>query len=154
MINKIKSFFFRYRTRSAKAVANGIDEKSVRDSYKQRLYEKWVCKETWLLRAEGIPLLLGQTPGSDSVKDDEPDDNGEALWKHARECAEKNILPVVNRECHPDEWRVKSVVLYKWAVTTGVRLPDEFSLLMNFVLRTVKTDDDFPSVSDVGTDGR
>ena len=28
----------------------------------QKLYEKWVCKEKWLLHKEGIPLLLGMDP--------------------------------------------------------------------------------------------
>jgi len=103
----------------------------------QKLYEKWICKDKWLLRKEGIPLLFGLNPDTKKhdndilIKTDE-------LWEHAQECVQKKLLSVVNVYNSADEWEVFPVDLYRWAMVSRISVPDEFSTLIAFVMQTVK----------------
>ena len=103
----------------------------------QKLYEKWICKDKWLLQKEGIPLLFGINPDTK-----EPDDNVsmkiDELWMHAQECVHNKLLLVLNADNSDDKWEVLPINLYRWAVVSRISVPDEFSTLIAFVIQTVK----------------
>lgn len=104
----------------------------------QKLYEKWSCKDKWLLYEEGIPLLFGQQPGIKELLDEEVTNKMESLWEHAQECVQKKLLFVLNTEKPEIEWEVRPLDLYCWATVSRISMPDEFSMLMAFVSQTVK----------------
>ena len=106
----------------------------------QRLYEKWVSQQSWLLQSEGIPLLLGLDPQavndiSKSI-DDEQERND--LWDHAKKCVEQNLLPVSNRDNSPETWEVSPIDLYCWASVSRIIIPDQLVRLIEFVIHTIK----------------
>ncbi len=101
-------------------------EKKVYDVDKlilQKLYEKWSCKDKWLLYDEGIPLLFGIEPGTSVSMDNELLNKKEELWVHAKECVQKNLLSVVNAEKPIIEWEVRPVDLYCWATVSRISMP-------------------------------
>lgn len=106
----------------------------------QRLYERWVCRESWLLQSEGIPLLLGKDPQCNTVRIDldrySQDYND--LWGHAKRCVEQNLLPVLNRQNMPEAWEIIPADLYRWASIGRIASPEPLVRLMEFVIRTVK----------------
>ncbi len=104
----------------------------------QKLYERWSCKESWLLYNEGIPLLFGIEPGSSLAIEDELSGKIESLWGHAQECVHKKLLPVINPEKPVAEWRVRPIDLYSWGTISRITMPAEFSSLMTFVAQTIK----------------
>lgn len=107
---------------------------------RQRLYEKWIRKESWLLKTEAIPLLLGLDPERPPAEQID-DDLQLNLWAHAKKCVEKGLLtPVTNSNKQADEWSVSPAVIYRWASVSRIELPDAFAMLMEFVLTTVKQD--------------
>lgn len=103
----------------------------------QKLYEKWICNDKWLLQKEGIPLLFGINPDTNESGDD-VSDKTEELWKHAQECVHKKLLSVVNVDNSADKWEVLPIDLYRWAMVSRISVPDEFSALIAFVIQTVK----------------
>ncbi|MEQ8614556.1 MAG: hypothetical protein RIC37_11115 [Gammaproteobacteria bacterium] len=105
---------------------------------RQKLYEKWACKETWELSTEGIPLLLGLDPGSSGSLDEVTRQARDELWQHASDCVNKKLLAVINHDAQPDEWRVIPSDLYSWAMVSRVPVPQELAALMDFVLQTIK----------------
>jgi hypothetical protein len=104
----------------------------------QKLYEQWSCKEEWLLYEEGIPLLFGIEPGSETT-DEVLSEKMESLWEHAQDCVNKNLLSVINKEKPVVEWQVRPLELYSWGTVSRISMPEEFSLLMSFVAQTVKS---------------
>lgn len=104
----------------------------------QRLYEKWSCKDKWLLYSEGMPLLFGIAPGTPLSPDDEINEKIKELWEHAKECVHQRLLSVTNKDLPEYEWEVKPVDLYCWATVSRISVPQEFSSLMAFVVQTVK----------------
>lgn len=108
----------------------------------QKLYEKWSCKDKWLLYDEGIPLLLGIDPDTVGSLDDESSDKIEELWVHAQDCVQKKMLSVSSVEKPEGEWEVRPVDLYCWATVSRLSVPDVFSTLMAFVVQTVKGSDE------------
>jgi len=104
----------------------------------QKLYEKWSCKDKWLLYDEGIPLLFGVEPGFRESADDEVSNKIESLWEHAQECVQKKLLSVVNMDKPETEWEVRPLDLYCWATISRISMPAEFSTLMTFVAQTIK----------------
>lgn len=103
----------------------------------QKLYEQWICKDKWMLQKEGIPLLFGINPDTNESGNDESVKLGE-LWVHAQECVHKKLLSVVNIENSEDKWEVLPIDLYRWAMVSRISVPDEFSVLIAFVIQTVK----------------
>ena len=103
----------------------------------QKLYEKWACKDKWLLYDEGIPLLYGLQPGIKASLDEEALTKIESLWEHAQECVHKKLLSVINFEQPEKEWEVQPLDIYCWATVSRISLPDEFTTLMAFVSQTV-----------------
>ena len=104
----------------------------------QKLYEKWSCKDKWLLYDEGIPLLFGIEPGTNESLDDELSGKIEDLWVHAQSCVNKKLLFVLNTDKPEGEWEVRPVDLYSWATVCRIPVPDAFSTLMAFIVQTVK----------------
>lgn len=109
---------------------------------RQKLYEKWACKETWELRAEGIPLLLGLDPGNSNALDEVTRQARDDLWQHASDCVNKKLLAVINPDTQPVEWRVTPSDLYSWAMVSRVPVPQELAALMDFVLQAIKVKPD------------
>lgn len=103
----------------------------------QKLYEKWICKDKWMLQKEGIPLLFGINPDTKESSDD-VSVKIEELWGHAQECVHKKLLSIVNVDNSDDKWEVLPIDLYRWAMVSRISVPDEFSALIAFVIQTVK----------------
>lgn len=145
IFKKIKSIFSEAEKKSApNAHAHNISmherEREVYDIEQltlQKLYEKWLPKDKWLLHEEGMPLLLGLNPDSNGG-DNTEFDKVEELWGHAKDCVNKKLLFVINPEQGDDEWEVLPVDLYRWATVSRISVPAEFSALMAFVIQTVK----------------
>ncbi len=106
----------------------------------QRLYEKWVSKQSWLLQSEGIPLLQGKDPQAVNDKSETVDYKHEHndLWEHAKKCVEQNLLCVSNRENSPETWEVSPTDLYCWASVSRIKIPDQLARLIEFVIHTIK----------------
>ncbi len=104
----------------------------------QKLYEKWSCKDEWLLYGEGMPLLFGINPDVRETEDSEISERIEDLWVHAQECVHKKLLSVINTEKQEKEWQVRPIDLYSWATISRISMPDEFCTLMTFVAQTIK----------------
>ncbi|GJM04949.1 MAG: hypothetical protein DHS20C09_09400 [marine bacterium B5-7] len=145
IINKIKASLFPTDKKTSASNAplemtmsererNIFDESHLR---LQKLYEKWICKDKWLLQKEGIPLLFGISPNSDESSHDVLL-KIEEQWEHAQECVNKKLLSVVNIENSADKWEVLPIDLYRWAMVSRISVPDEFSALIAFVIQTVK----------------
>jgi len=99
----------------------------------QRLYEKWVVKDEWLLNEEAVPLLMGIDPESDI-------DNAkcQALRENVRSAIDQNQLNILHNKVGEDTiHKVKPATIYHWAVANKMDLPLEFVNLMNFVLNAV-----------------
>ena len=108
----------------------------------QMLYENWVVKDTWLLKHEAMPLLSGVNPESNVLL--LPSDlqkNIEQLWFHAKNCVDQGLLRIINPEKNEEDWRVNPLDVYCWARISRIELPDVFSMLMEFVSKTIKQQD-------------
>ncbi len=106
----------------------------------QLLYERWMSKPDWALRAEGIPLLIGIAPdawetlrasGACKTPEDE-------LWASVRGSVVTEGKPrVINPESPEQDWRCAPIDLYQWARASGVPIPEAFEALMQFIQRVV-----------------
>ena len=103
----------------------------------QKLYEKWTVRDAWLIRYEGIPLILGYDPESRDA--DLPVQAADELWIHAQKCVEKGLLHVNNIEQTPDLWTSSPVEIYKWATVSRIELPELFNNLMSFIVNTLQS---------------
>ncbi len=145
MFQKIKSIFFKIEKKSsiveqAQNISMHEREREVYDIEQltlQKLYEQWLSKDKWLLHKEGIPLLFGLNPDAQRRNNHEPDKVDE-LWEHAKVCVQNKLLFVMNPERGDYEWEVSPVDLYRWATVSRIAVPAEFSVLMTFVMQTVK----------------
>ena len=106
----------------------------------QLLYERWAVKDTWRLRTEALPLLLGMDPDKYKKNDDSlaEEEAIKGLWQHAAQCIEHGLLPVTNKAQKTGDWRVEPLDIYQWAVISRLHLPDPLVAIMDFVGRTVK----------------
>jgi hypothetical protein len=148
IFNKIKSSIMGVKKNNnsapptpAREISMSEREKEVYDEEQltlQKLYEKWLCKDKWLLYKEGIPLLLGVNPDNNGAIDNDSVNKIEELWVHAQDCVQKKMLSVINIEQPATEWEVMPVDLYRWATVSRIAVPAEFSTLMGFVMQTVK----------------
>lgn len=111
-----------------------IDNEDLRQ---QLLYEYWFKRDTWLLRREAVPLLLGLDP--ERVDHNEPEIAG--LWETIRQSVEEGSLTVFNRQAPVESWSVTPEAVYRWAGDRAMPLPEPFSSLMEFILKTVKKED-------------
>lgn len=102
----------------------------------QKLYEKWAIKKSWHLKNQAIPLLLGIDPENlfVSSKDEVTEQKHLDLCKHAQHCVEQGLLSVINRESPIDEWQVEPIDIYRWASISRVKLPEQLSTLMEFIV--------------------
>ena len=106
----------------------------------QLLYERWMCKPEWALRAEGIPLLIGIAPdawetlrasGACGTLENE-------LWASVRDAVITEGKPrVINPDSGEEDWRCAPIDLYQWARASGVPIPEPFEALMQFIQRVV-----------------
>lgn len=138
-LNKNKDVIDNYNVNVVKAMQQREQEMfGVDRLQQQKLYEKWAVKETWLLKNEAIPLLFGINPESDQnfdlLKLNE-------LWEHAQHCVAQNLLPVIEPDLEPENWRVRPQDVYKWAAISRIDIPEALSALMNFVMSVVKNPD-------------
>ncbi|MGH8525763.1 MAG: hypothetical protein ACREXY_16635 [Gammaproteobacteria bacterium] len=107
----------------------------------QLLYEHWIRKPEWSLRAEAIPLLIGIAPeawealrvsGACGTQED-------TLWASVREAVVTEGKPrVINPESPEEDWRCVPIDFYQWARASGVPIPEPFEALMQFIQRVVQ----------------
>ena len=107
----------------------------------QRLYEKWISRETWLLKSEAIPLLLRRDPAQPGG-DEEYQSRYADLLQHATVCVQKGLLKLENsRTTEIDRWEVSPARVYQWASVSRITLPEQLTRLMEFVLMAIKRQD-------------
>jgi len=105
----------------------------------QRLYEKWIVKDKWLLKDEALPLLLGVDPaGLHTEITSDYRNKIDELWDHAKHCVEQGLLNVIDKEIELEKWMVTPAVIYRCAAVSRVNLPEPFTSLIEFILNTVK----------------
>ncbi len=109
----------------------------------QKLYEKWVVKSSWDLHTEAIPLLLSIDPEKYSVSSlaDGREEKYQDLREHAQYCVGKGLLAVLNQEQPAEEWMVKPIDVYKWAIISQVEIPEQLLALMEFVMMSLVSAD-------------
>ena len=120
---------------SPDSASRGVSEQA------QLLYERWMSKPDWALRAEGIPLLIGIAPdawetlracGACGTLEHE-------LWASVRDAVITESKPrVINPECREEDWRCAPIDLYQWARASSVPIPEPFEALMQFIQRVVQ----------------
>lgn len=147
IFQKIKSIFFKIDKKDStviqvQSISMREREREVYDNEQltlQKLYEKWLSKDKWLLHKEGIPLLLGLNPEA-KKNDNHESDQVDDLWAHAKACVQNKLLSVMNPDKGDFEWEVSPVDLYRWATVSRIAVPAEFSALIAFVMQTVKSE--------------
>lgn len=146
IIEKVKSFFSLNEITTNASIENvetlSMSEREDKIYEKdqlslQKLYEHWSCKEKWMLYEEGIPLLFSIDPNNKQSLELEISEKIENLWKHAQDCVQKKLLPILNHEAPAYDWEVKPIDLYSWGTISRIDMPEEFSLLMTFVSQTM-----------------
>ena len=108
----------------------------------QRLYEKWVVKDEWLLDDEAVPLLLGLDPASEFL-------NAECALlqiKVQAAVAEGNLKTTDSENDEGTSHKVKPTTIYHWAMANKLKLPMELVNLMEFVLKTIMPLQQAPSL--------
>ena len=104
-----------------------LDEKSIA---LQRLYEKWVIKDTWTV-AESASLFLGLEPA-------DADQSAEQLMLQAEmaravDCGE---LTCLDGSATAPGFAFEPQAVFAWARRSGVELPTELINLMDFIIKT------------------
>lgn len=99
----------------------------------QRLYEKWVVKEEWLVNEEAIPLLLGSDPSTDFLNSE----YNQLQNRVQRAITEGDLKTVAGNGGNSDDLKVRPSIIYRWAMANRLTLPMELVNLMEFVLKTV-----------------
>ena len=114
-----------------------LDEKSVA---LQRLYEKWVTRETWSL-AETTFLFLGIEPGEEN--------RGAAYLllqaELAKAAEEDDLGSLDDAEADNSGYKFEPIEVFTWARKRGIELPLELVNLMEFIIKTTafSSSDDF-----------
>jgi hypothetical protein len=105
----------------------------------QLLYERWAVKDSWHLRTEALPLLLGMDPERYQLNEySQAEDPIKELLQHAVQCIEQGLLQVTNRAQKTDDWLVEPLAIYQWAVVGRLSVPGPLVSIMDFIGRTVK----------------
>lgn len=110
----------------------------------QILFEKWVKRDSWLLRDEAMPLLLGAAPEAWGEFGNDPERQQvlAGLWALLQACVRQNGSPrVLNPEDPVGQWRVSPADLHGWAGYARIPVPAAYDMLMSFVRKAVKRDD-------------
>jgi hypothetical protein len=106
-----------------------------------RLFERWASLESWLLRDQAIPLLLGVDPEHPDLlhEDVELKRRADELWRHAERCVRDRLgLRALDSAQQPAKWRVAPADLYRWAVVSRIAMPETLERLLAFVAQVVK----------------
>ena len=98
----------------------------------QKLYEKWLKQDRWLLRSQALPLLAGIDPEAGA----EGPETGD-LWDKIAAAVASAELAVEDPAAAPDEWAASPQAVYRWATSSGFAVPEPFRALMEFILQTV-----------------
>jgi hypothetical protein len=107
----------------------------VDDLAQQKLYEKWLKEDRWLLRSQALPLLAGFDPEGTELP--LPDD----LWDKMAEAVSNAELAVENAGATPEHWAASPRAVYRWATGNGIAVPEPFRTLMEFILQTVRIEE-------------
>ena len=84
----------------------------------QRLYEKWVVKEEWLVNEEAIPLLLGTDPTTDFLTSEYK----QLQNRIQTAISEGDIKTVTGSTETSDHIKVQPAIIYQWAMTNRLTL--------------------------------
>jgi len=100
----------------------------------QKLYEKWLKEDRWLLRSQALPLLAGFDPeGREQLLPDE-------LWDKMAAAVTNADLAVEDAGAAPEQWAASPRAVYRWAASSGIAVPGPFQTLMEFILQTVRAE--------------
>jgi hypothetical protein len=103
---------------------------------RQRYYEEWACRESWLVYTEALPLLMKDIDNDEGVEE-----QLQSAWEHLNRCVKQGLPPVLlNPADPPESWRAEPVELYRWAVAARIAMPAELESLLSFISTTVKKD--------------
>ncbi len=105
----------------------------------QKMYEKWVKQDQWLVRAQAIPLLFGVEPElwPRALADPGLREAEQGLWRELREAIRSGALPAVAAD--NGDWKVANNTWYRWASAQAISVPEPFDALMQFVILAVGT---------------
>ena len=97
----------------------------------QKLYEKWLKEDRWLLYSQALPLLSGLDP--EATKGPVAED----LWEKMAAAVTNAELVVEDAGAAPEQWVASPRAVYRWAASSGTAVPEPFRILMEFILQTV-----------------
>lgn len=106
---------------------------------RQRFYEAWAARETWLVYDEGLCLLLGRDPDDKALSEDKDFiEQRQNFWEHLQHCVSQHVPPVLYNPAESSaRWRAEPVELYRWAVAARVPMPAELETLLAFISTTI-----------------
>ncbi len=116
----------------------------------QMLYEKWLKQDSWLLRSQAVPLLIGCEPEqwSGFCEIDNNSSLEQNLWRLIKDSISSTGSPVVDDfSIEESDWQVSVRNIYGWARTQQIAVPSAFDNLMSFMMSAVKIE--VPEVSAV-----
>ena len=110
------------------ALRVGIERNS-HDVEMQRLYERWLKRDTWKARSEALPLVVGV----------EPETWDAYLSEHQLADAEQELWQsfAADNGIETDDQAIAVAVIYEWFRSNNVELPSSFTRLYDFVRRTM-----------------
>ena len=97
----------------------------------QKLYEKWLKLDCWLLHSQALPLLSGLDPAATKGP------VAEDLWEKMAAAVTNAELIVKDAGAAPEQWAASPRAVYRWAASSGIAVPEPFRILMEFILQTV-----------------
>ncbi len=106
------------------------------------LYEKWLKRDEWVLRAEAIPLLLGVSPEdwADALGERAMQSAEQTVWDKLKDGVIQTGNPKVTRPNEADVvWQVTPVALYAFAQSQGIVVPEAFAALIQFLQRVIRS---------------
>ncbi len=124
------------------AALEKITENLEQDPFdQQKIYEKWIRKENWSLRDEGMPLAIGLDPekwaelfnvaGFEELET--------AAWEAFESVSPTDAGPnVLNLDDETGDWKVSPAEFYRWLNAQGITVPDSLDSLMQFVMTVMK----------------
>jgi hypothetical protein len=106
----------------------------VNELAQQKLYEKWLKEDRWLLRSQALPLLAGFDPeGTEQPL-------SEDLWDRMAAAVSNAELVVEDAGAAPEYWAASPRAVYRWAASNDINVPEPFRTLMEFILQTVRVE--------------
>lgn len=97
------------------------------EGFRNELYRKYSGLDTWLVKDEAIPLVLGFSPAAKSLISDKAN----SRLVQDVEGSKQVSLQVFNGDAKLDKWRVKPRDFVLWTKSKGVKVPESLSCLLS-----------------------